>query len=420
MTETLEYSRIGKEDIRLKPRVSSAEVRLADGRVVVLSSLDVAYLVADAYTRATLPTEQLATGQLARVTDEANNIVLWDGTAWVSVVKITTRGDLVAGAASGVPARLAIGAAGRLLSSDGTDPAWGQGPLTTTGDLLIGATAGTPTRLALGTERHVLEAGASTFTWALPMYHGQCRLTKSGVDLLLSPQDGTRLIINSTQQVIPDAGVTLAPTGLLANTTYFIYAFMSAGVMTLEASTTTHATQAGTGVKIKTGDATRTLVGMARIITGPAWVDTATQRFVLSWFARRRIGGTNAFTTNKTTASTSYVELSTTEGRIEFLTWADEAVDVAYSGRNAHTVAGQGTLSTIGFDGATAEDAMSGQNANAANEEHTIAGTITTALAEGYHFATFLGRVSAGAPTGTWNGSATVGERCAMHIGIQG
>jgi len=34
---------------------------------------------------------------------------------------------------------------------------------------------------------------------------------------------------------------------------------------------------------------TRALVGMARIISGPAWADSATQRFVVSWFNRRNI-----------------------------------------------------------------------------------------------------------------------------------
>lgn len=38
---------------------------------------------------------------------------------------ITTRGDLIRGNASGDAARLALGASGTVLKSDGTDPAWG-------------------------------------------------------------------------------------------------------------------------------------------------------------------------------------------------------------------------------------------------------------------------------------------------------
>lgn len=39
---------------------------------------------------------------------------------------ITTRGDLVRGGVSGVPERVAIGAAGKIMRSDGTDAVWGD------------------------------------------------------------------------------------------------------------------------------------------------------------------------------------------------------------------------------------------------------------------------------------------------------
>lgn len=75
---------------------------------------------------------------------------------------MTTRGDVIVRNAANTTARLAVGAAGKFLTSDGTDIAYGQGPLTTTGDLLIGATGGTPTRLAAGaTSGHVLTSNGS-------------------------------------------------------------------------------------------------------------------------------------------------------------------------------------------------------------------------------------------------------------------
>ena len=117
---------------------------------------------------------------------------------------------------------------------------------------------------------------------------GQCRLTLSGATLLLAPYAGNLLTINGVNVVIPDAGVTLATGGLAASTTYYVYAWMNAGVMTLEASATAPVTQAGTGLRIKGGpDASRTLVGLARTTGAIAWSDTVTQRFVLSYFNRR-------------------------------------------------------------------------------------------------------------------------------------
>lgn len=86
----------------------------------------------------------------------------WDVVATVGAGTVTTtRGDLIRRGAS-ADERVALGATGKFLTSDGTDAVWGQGPLTTTGDLLIGASGGTPTRLAAGsTSGHVLTSNGS-------------------------------------------------------------------------------------------------------------------------------------------------------------------------------------------------------------------------------------------------------------------
>ena len=133
--------------------------------------------------------------------------------------------------------------------------------------------------------------------------HGQCQLSKSGANLILLPKNGNRIIVNGVSCTVPDAGVTLAAPAT-SGTTYLIYAYMNGGTMTLEASATAHATDATTGVEIKSGDATRTLVGIARTVSS-AWVDTATQRFVRSYFNRTIQKVANAFTTSRSTTSTT-------------------------------------------------------------------------------------------------------------------
>ncbi len=66
--------------------------------------------------------------------------------------------------------------------------------------------------------------------------------------------------------------LTLAATGLTPGSNYYIYLYDNAGTPTLEASTT-GITVDTKGRANKTGDATRRLMGMANVITGPAWGD---------------------------------------------------------------------------------------------------------------------------------------------------
>ena len=223
--------------------------------------------------------------------------------------------------------------------------------------------------------------------------HGQCKLTKSGSNLLLLPFDGNRIVINSLLRTIPDAGVSLAPTSLAASTVYYIYAYMVSTTVTLEASTTAYAIQTGTGVYTKSGDVTRTLVGMARTTSGTAWADSATQRFVLSYFNRRNKNLANNFTADRTTTSATFVEMNT-EIRCEFVTWEDESIAVGYAG-SVRTSGNNEVYAAIGIDNTTAVQGVTTTVASA-----TVACGHThnyhTTLSEGYHYATVLGLATGG------------------------
>lgn len=158
---------------------------------------------------------------------------------------------------------------------------------------------------------------------------GQCLLVKDGSNLKLSPLNGNLLTINGKVEVVPDAGVTLA-VGALSNTTlYYVYAYMNSGTMTLEASTTAYATQAGANLKIKSGDATRTLVGMCYLQSG-AFVSSLQKRLVRSWFNEPSIVGYSAGL-NGTTGSGTFAEISTSF-RIEALLWANETAKAVLTG----------------------------------------------------------------------------------------
>jgi hypothetical protein len=255
-----------------------------------------------------------------------------------------------------------------------------------------------------GTSKITLSGNAKVFVVPLASDikpHGECVLTKSGANLLLAPQDGNRLTINGVSRVVPSAGVTLAATGLTVGTLYYIYAFMSGATMTLEASATAPATDSGTGIRIKTGDATRTLVGMARPITGPAWADSATQRFVRSWFYPQPLVMSKAFTAVRTTTSTTPVEVNT-EIRLEALVWGNEALNLTGQGPAKHSVSTGNVIVSLAQDGTGVGSGMALGTAY-----DYITTVVFFTAAEGYHYYTILGYVIT-AGTASYGDNSTV------------
>jgi len=167
--------------------------------------------------------------------------------------------------------------------------------------------------LVAGNLNHIPAAGSVYWveTWRQNnMEYGQCVLRKVGSNLVLYPYNGNQLFINGAYEKLPGACI-LPVTGLAANTLYYIYAYMSGSTVTLEASTTTYAIDSTNGQEIKNGDPTRSLVGMAKTITGPAWADTATRRYVRSWYNRDIDGAAiyNAITSDYTFSSAAWAEI---------------------------------------------------------------------------------------------------------------
>ncbi|GMO40871.1 carbohydrate-binding protein [Bradyrhizobium sp. TM233] len=225
----------------------------------------------------------------------------------------------------------------------------------------------------------------------VPQTYGQCKLVKSGSNLVLQPFNGNLLTIAGATYAVPDAGVSLAATSLTPGTLYYIYAYMNSGTMTLETSTTAHATSTTAGNKgteIKSGDNTRSLVGMARVITGPAWADSATQRFVVSWFNRDRRSLAGALDGASTETSTgSYVEK--TVSKVEYLCWAGELLQLITYGIITNSV-NNGAVGLMNMlDGVT----VGGQadvNPGGTSFRCPVSATYNvSASSEGYHYSDF-------------------------------
>jgi hypothetical protein len=246
---------------------------------------------------------------------------------------------------------------------------------------------------------------------------GQCRLVKSGVNLVLQPFNGNSLVIGGVSRAV--ASPTLAATSLTPGTVYYIYAAWSGSAVTLEASTTGHSTHTD-GTEIKTGDSTRTLVGMARVTAGPLWSDTGAQRTVLSYFNRREIAGTNELTTVRTTTSTTFVEVHN-EIRSEFLTWGDEAVVIGLAGTAILSTTGNNIGAALAIDNTTPLAAVMGNNSS--TTRGIPLGCSAVAMpAEGFHYLTMLGAVQSG--TGSYQSSDATGSdngaKCRTFVMVRG
>ncbi|BFU90170.1 MAG: hypothetical protein NTAFB01_13570 [Nitrospira sp.] len=216
----------------------------------------------------------------------------------------------------------------------------------------------------------------------------------SATSCRLDPYNGNRILINGSIETIPSAGVSITNGGLVSNTLYYAYVFISSGTMTLEFSTTAPATDTTYGHSIKTGDGTRTLVGLIRANASSQFVDTVIQRFVASW---RNQEARNLFVTFGTPTFTftgTASEIDNTK-RVEWVQFAG-SITVRASGRCSNNTGGQTTYLGVRLNATTGQDgSLSGGHSSTANYEVATNPAHSQDLATGYDFATVTGLVSA-------------------------
>jgi hypothetical protein len=243
-----------------------------------------------------------------------------------------------------------------------------------------------------------LETSLETVTFE-PRLDGRLEYV-SATQLRLARRNGRRVFINDANVVIPSTAPTLSNSGLSASTLYYVYAYVNAGTLTLEASATAYATDSTYGHQVKSGDSTRTLVGMVRTNASSQFVDSAGQRLVRSWAHDPGVATTALFTANRSTSSLTAVELNS-EIRNEVLLWAGETWDLSFLGAGVNATASGWTISAVAIDGTTAENG--GCLATTVDAVPVVASAYRDNLSEGYHYATVVGSVNAG--TGTWYGN---------------
>jgi hypothetical protein len=267
---------------------------------------------------------------------------------------IPTLNQNTTGTASNVTGTVAIanGGTGQTTASAAFNA---LSPITTTGDLILGNGSNSATRLGIGSNNTFLISNGTTASWSSVVSQevGQCRLVAtSSTVLTLIPINGQFIKIAGVIYAIPSAGVTLSNSGLSASTLYYIYASISGGNVTLSASATAYATDTtagNVGVRIRSGNNAFTLVGMIYTSSGSQFVDTATNRQVLSYFNRldRFLSGSAS---NYSTTSTALVVV--TPIIISSLNWADDGISVWLAGQAGMT--GGFALQRAIFDNNTA------------------------------------------------------------------
>ena len=243
----------------------------------------------------------------------------------------------------------------------------------------------------------------------------------SATSLNFLPYNGNQIIINGVAYVIPPAGIAglasttsvfvngVAAQPLVANVHYWIYAFNNAGVLTADFCTTGHS-PSGTGVEIKTGDASRILIGFVRMDAAAHFVSSLSNRSVRSWYNRDSAVTQTNFTTTRSTTSTTADEVNS-EIRATTLLWNDETWVVSTQGSITRTAANEFVSTTIGIDGAVASGAPSSIAFMSSSGQNFPYGLsyAANALTESQHYATVMGLISAGAGQGEWRGTTVLG-----------
>lgn len=180
-----------------------------------------------------------------------------------------------------------------------------------------------------------------------------CYLTTSGSNLILLPVgSGKQITISGTNRTLPEAGVTLAPSGLTINTLYYIYAIWDGSSVVLNALTNVPTYNYSLGYPTHPSDTGYTLVGVVYVLTGPAFVNTPTQRYVASFWNRknRRLLSDVAGPITSTSDTLAAVSGSPV---VQWIMWSDDMCVASLNGRMTNTTADAGSRAGWRISGST-------------------------------------------------------------------
>lgn len=286
----------------------------------------------------------------------------------------------------------------------------------------------TLTTLTVELDSGALDSGLSSFSYgilstgntSLPFnsQDQQCaRLTLlSTTQIRLDPENGNTIWVFTggfwRRRTIPTTGISAANTSifvdgvggsnLVASSTYFVYLFDNAGVLTFDFSFTGYVVQAISGLKVKSAVNTRLFIGIARTNTSSQY------QLVVSQYSRRDITLKSNFTVDRSTTSATIVEINS-EIRVPFLTFSDESISAQFSSFGSNNTTGSGGLTYITIDGISSISSVTADISSAANSVYNTSLAIQNSPSEGFHFMTIGGNQTNGG-TATWAGGNTDGR----------
>jgi hypothetical protein len=244
-----------------------------------------------------------------------------------------------------------------------------------------------------------------------------CRLVGvSATEIRLDPWNGNqvRIKVGTAWQVgtVPDAGVSLSNAGMAADTLYRIYLWDNNGTLTLEPASTAWVRDSATGIPVKSGDATRALVGMIRTNAAGQFEDAVNVRLIASYYNRLLKSSVANLGNNVNVTTTSFSEVAT-GSRVHFLAWADDDAVLQAHGGCVMTGAGLGRT-TIAIDDTTAEETAGRWDATTAG---MFSNYVPVRLAEGYHWGSLFAAASA---NGLTLEGGSVGSRTSISALVRG
>jgi hypothetical protein len=202
-----------------------------------------------------------------------------------------------------------------------------------------------------------------------------------------------------------------------ANTTYYVYVFNNAGTLALDFCSTGHATSTtagNVGTEIKSGDNTRTLVGMTYTngvatqfqINLGGTSTTAGAISTITWFNRLQHSVMNGNSGNVSTAAAPWVNLSNSFG--SFLCWGgpDNAVSAVASCESTNNTANSPAYLITALD--SSPNGIYGvMSCSTAGLAYTATSQTAWYPAEGRHVFTVMGGSGGGGDTATFFAGAT-------------
>lgn len=205
-------------------------------------------------------------------------------------------------------------------------------------------------------------------------------------------------VTNSTTFTFAVTAANVASTpdvSALVRAVYYVYVGMVSGTMTLSISQSQY-TFNTTGLPVNSANAAQTLVGMCTVSTGPNFVASGGNWFLLNWFNRRPTMVTTGGTPGTTFTNTGSTVEITSAIRLNFLTWADDVPLLTVAGTFQQNTASAGISSSLAID------ALSNVYSPVQNQSfpfvNATSGFCTsgsyTAGNEGFHATLFTGSVS--------------------------